>query len=110
MACECNYTYICNECEEKHRIFRQQKYNEEMFDWVVQSIVAVAKKFDVDIKDPPSKPEYQLDGGRQVAQNSSNGPIVQRSGHGPFKAVTPVQIRLGSPINAALADVVIASV
>ena len=71
MACECNYTYICNECEEKHRIFRQQKYNEEMFDWVVQSIVAVAKKFDVDIKEPPSKPEYQLDGGKQVVQNGS---------------------------------------
>jgi hypothetical protein len=60
MRCDCSYGYYeCNECKYE-RLARAEKdhkrYKEELEDWKVAFMWAIAKKLDLDLPEPPRKP------------------------------------------------------
>jgi hypothetical protein len=55
MACECDYSYICHECQLRIDIRNQEEYNDELKQWTVEAIRLIAQKLNIEIPDPPAR-------------------------------------------------------
>ena len=58
MACECDYSYTCSECQMRMDAQNQADYLNELREWTIEAIAALAKKLDLDIPEPPRKRHY----------------------------------------------------
>lgn len=54
-GCECDYSYICHQCQLRIDAENQAQYLEELRDWTTASIKLIAEKLNVEIPEPPRK-------------------------------------------------------
>lgn len=55
MACSCDYSYTCDECQTKFDIENQKQYNEEVKDWLVECLKVLGEKLNVKLPKPPER-------------------------------------------------------
>lgn len=55
MACTCDWSYTCQECQTRIDAANAVDYANELRDWLVESMQLVAEKLGVQISDPPQK-------------------------------------------------------
>lgn len=55
MACSCDYSYTCNECQARIDIENQKQYNEEVKEWIVECLQVLGEKFNVKLPKPPER-------------------------------------------------------
>ena len=60
MSCTCDYSYTCPECQVKIDVANQERYLEELTEWIVGSLQALAERAEVKLEDPPQKPGRYL--------------------------------------------------
>ena len=58
MACECDYSYICRECQTKIDIENRLDFERERMEWVVEAIKKLAEKLGVELDEEPKKRGY----------------------------------------------------
>ena len=56
MSCECDYSFICQECQTKIDIENQEIYQSELRSWMIDTIKKIAAKVGVEVDDPPKIP------------------------------------------------------
>ena len=55
MACRCDYSYTCSECQEKIDVENQLEYQKEQLDWILNSIKEIATKVGAELPPEPKK-------------------------------------------------------
>lgn len=55
MACKCDYSYTCEECQLRIDAANQAEYIDELREWAIVAIAALAKKMGLEIPEPPKK-------------------------------------------------------
>lgn len=57
-GCTCDYSYTCPPCQKRIAEENQREYNEERFQWIVESLVSLASKLGVVLPPLPRKRNY----------------------------------------------------
>lgn len=55
MACECNYSYTCSECQNRIDVENQKQYNEEVKEWIIECLKLLGEKLKVEFPKPPER-------------------------------------------------------
>jgi hypothetical protein len=53
MACTCDYSYICPECQDRIETERRLLVEEETAKWIVDALVLLARHVGFELPDPP---------------------------------------------------------